>query len=109
MSACHIEGCVKEVRGWGLCSTHWLRWRKWGDPYWVTPPKSKGRICEVEGCDAKHHAHGFCADHAARFKRHGDPLGTRSKEQGRPPKTGTTGYAGAHKRIQRERGSADLH
>lgn len=29
---CSFEGCENPVRARGWCPTHWLRWRKYGDP-----------------------------------------------------------------------------
>lgn len=29
---CTVEGCEKELRARGYCSTHWARWRKYGTP-----------------------------------------------------------------------------
>lgn len=29
---CKIDGCDKLRMGWGYCSTHYQRWRRWGDP-----------------------------------------------------------------------------
>jgi hypothetical protein len=32
MKVCSVEGCETKVYGKGLCSRHWQRWRKHGDP-----------------------------------------------------------------------------
>jgi hypothetical protein len=31
-STCTIDGCERLVNGHGLCSMHYIRWRKYGDP-----------------------------------------------------------------------------
>lgn len=106
---CHIEGCEKQSRGHGLCATHWLRWRKWGDPYWADPKQGvkphnfKQATCSIDGCDRKHHAHGYCSAHAAAFRKHGSP--TARGRKGRKRKVYLTS-AGAHKRVMYDRGKA---
>jgi len=32
MAACSVEGCGRLAYGRGLCSAHWQRWRRHGDP-----------------------------------------------------------------------------
>lgn len=106
---CTFDGCDKPHAGRGLCSTHWARWRKHGDPSIVivgSQPKHVG--CNVDGCEEKHHSKGFCGMHAARFKKHGDPLIVGDHYPGRP-RMATPGYDGAHKRLHRERGKASAH
>lgn len=106
---CHIEDCPRTVAGRGLCSTHWARWRVWGDPYWVEPkrgqrpPNFRQEGCDVDGCDGKHHAGGFCSRHYQAFVRHGRP--TARGNGGRKRMQDPT-YAGAHKRIVYDRGRA---
>lgn len=34
---CSIEGCESEVKSWGWCNKHYVRWRKHGDPLFVHP------------------------------------------------------------------------
>ncbi len=110
--SCHIEGCDNQARGHGLCSTHWLRWRKWEDPYWVEPKKGvrphnfRQATCSIDGCDASHHAHGFCSAHASAFRKYGDPLAVGTP--GRKRLDQLT-WAGAHKRVRYDRGRASEH
>ena len=55
MKICSVEGCTNKVVARGWCKIHWQKWRRYGDPNFVTrkplPPK-----CEVPGCSRKPHA-----------------------------------------------------
>lgn len=46
---CSFDGCDKPVKARGFCSTHWARWRKYGDPTIVRsrrkPLKNPGFSC----------------------------------------------------------------
>ena len=73
---CKIESCGKKVVGWGLCGTHYKRWRRHG----VTddPKLYQHKACLVDGCKSLGTGygtgHGYCSKHYARFYRHGHPL-----------------------------------
>lgn len=32
MRRCEVAGCGREHKARGYCNTHWMRWRKHGDP-----------------------------------------------------------------------------
>lgn len=70
---CFIEGCEKRsVSGRkGMCSTHYTRWHKWGDPLYTEKPRN--RRCSIDGCDDKHFGRGWCYDHYSRWWRYNDP------------------------------------
>lgn len=107
---CKIDGCEKESRGRGLCSTHWLRWKKHGDPLVVKRSGVDFNVastCKVEDCQKKVHAHGYCGGHLSRWQRHGDPLGS-SKPTGRPLKGDHPSWSAVHKRLKRQRGTAKV-
>jgi hypothetical protein len=78
---CSIEGCFRkhEARGW--CATHYMRWRKYGDPTFIKPrersgPKQKWFECSVDGCEkAGPYYKGLCRPHYGRLRKYGDPLG----------------------------------
>jgi hypothetical protein len=110
---CKIEGCTKRSAGRGWCSTHWLRWRKHGDPLYVTPRTEynvERRIgCLVDGCDAPHHAHGYCTRHATRFVRYGNPLEPQHQPTGRPLDNDRPTYTAIHRRLTRTRGKASAY
>ena len=108
---CKIEGCAKPSRGRGWCGTHWLRWRKHGDPmivlrtgidFQVKPP------CAVDGCPRPHHAKGYCSTHLDRVNKHGDPS-VVTPITGRPLKGEFPKWAAVHKRLSRKRGRAAEH
>lgn len=71
MSKCSVDGCLAASRAKSFCQTHYLRWKKHGDPLYEVP-RAVG--CVVAGCKEKHSARGYCKKHWARWKRHGDPL-----------------------------------
>jgi hypothetical protein len=70
---CSIEGCEKWVLARGWCPAHYSRWKKYGDPLGVAPPRLP-RICSVEGCGERVIARNWCGIHYSRWQRHGDPL-----------------------------------
>jgi hypothetical protein len=87
-ATCSVEGCVDVVKSKGLCSRHYQRQRKTGDPEGIRAARWAGYErpqCEVAGCCAPAHARGLCAAHVKRQERHGDPTAGR-----RPPAVGTT-------------------
>lgn len=45
MKVCEFEGCGNKVRARGWCTSHYNRWKKYGDPGWVSDregQKSRG-------------------------------------------------------------------
>jgi len=62
---CSVDGCLNETVAHGLCTKHWKRWKKYGDPLalkkasWTESPK----ICKYPGCDRRVHAHFSCRKH----------------------------------------------
>lgn len=107
-SPCKIEGCEGPSAGRGWCSTHWLRWRKYGDPRHV---KVNGvdwntkSSCSLAGCGRPNHARTFCTMHYTRYLRHGNPA-VVAETNGRPTKGEQPTYAAIHKRLSRGRGAA---
>jgi hypothetical protein len=70
---CTIDGCGKRRQSAGLCSLHYGRMRKYGDPLREPEPKVK-HACSIEGCEKPSLAKGMCASHYQKLVRHGDPL-----------------------------------
>lgn len=81
---CYVEGCSNPVRGRGMCNTHYLRVRKYGDPsVCKNPCAPRTRGCKVDGCAGLHHAKGYCSKHVQRVKAHGSVEGSGVKRAAR--------------------------
>ena len=67
---CSVEGCERVHFGLGYCSSHYRRFKLYGDPlgsaYGPKPP------CKVDGCAATSYKKGLCNTHYIRQRRHGD-------------------------------------
>jgi len=64
--------CGKPVLGASMCSMHYSRQRRYGDPLYETRRyEAQGAECAHGGCDAKPKRRGFCEKHASRDERHG--------------------------------------
>lgn len=72
---CTVDGCGKRLFAKGWCTTHYSRWRIYGD-HLHDPPRLQLRLapCSVPGCEAPYLQKGFCRPHYLRWRRHGDPL-----------------------------------
>lgn len=80
---CSIEGCVRPAKGRGWCGTHWLRWRKYGDPNIVKTREKNTAPCKADGCDSVVLALGFCMKHYHRMRNTGS-LELNKAEVGEP-------------------------
>lgn len=75
---CAIEGCPKPAgvpgTAKGLCSTHYNRLRRTGDPLTtITETKPKPPpTCSVDGCEKPRWARGWCGTHYRRWQVNGD-------------------------------------
>lgn len=69
MKLCVIADCTNATFARGMCSKHYSRLRRHGDPLW-TPPVSR---CSIEGCTRAHASKGFCMTHWKRWRKWGDP------------------------------------
>lgn len=82
---CRIGDCGRPTLAKALCSTHYARWRKHGDPTIGGPlPVWQGTTCAVEDCDSPAHRENLCPAHYGRKVRHGDPLGGRRPKGSQP-------------------------
>jgi hypothetical protein len=72
---CSIDGCTGITCGRGLCSTHYQRLRRRGDPLAPLarrPPCGlANEICLVEDCTRPAKSLGWCATHYSRWQKHG--------------------------------------
>jgi HNH endonuclease len=83
---CVIQPCPYSAYIRGMCTRHYDRERRLGDP------RAGGRmrashgsrsICSVEDCQAVVVGLGYCGKHLQRFHKYGDPLVVQSKGSGR--------------------------
>lgn len=85
---CSVEDCASRLPGGrGLCSKHYQRVVKYGDPH-VKKTNHPGRApqhlaCQVDDCDDGVDAKGYCNKHYGRWRKHGDPS-VRRGPTGRP-------------------------
>lgn len=84
---CMIEWCKKQAKSKGLCSAHYHRLVRYGDPLGggtYRLPKEEYRRCKAPGCDGKGDHRGYCNKHCLRIRRNGTldikkmPNGTRA-------------------------------
>jgi len=67
---CKIDDCAGLVHARGMCSMHYKRFMKHGDPHHVRKPN----VCKVYDCDKSCFGQGYCQTHHYRWRKHGDPL-----------------------------------
>jgi len=70
---CSIEDCNGQTKSLELCSKHYQRLRKTGNPRLSKMNRDHDGICSLGGCDKKYWAKGFCKMHHSRWRAHGDP------------------------------------
>lgn len=81
---CAVADCNRIITGRGdgrgMCSKHYLRWRRHGDPSVSKIDREQtGKSCKAEGCESPSGFKGYCVNHYNRLKRHGDPLAYSQK------------------------------
>ena len=64
---CSVEGCAKDAAARGWCMTHYVRWRKHGDPT-VRLTAQRPKTCTIPGCDRPHKGLGWCDKHYSQLK-----------------------------------------
>lgn len=74
---CKIDGCANPQKAGGLCSAHYQRQRKFGDPLHGGPVAQVPIVqCAHDGCERTANigggSKGFCNKHYLRFKKFGD-------------------------------------
>lgn len=72
---CKIDGCSNKMVAFGLCSTHYSKLKKYGDP--LAGRTNSGGECSVEGCCNPVKGLKLCAKHYERFKKYGDARSLR--------------------------------
>ncbi len=97
---CHLRDvCSYPIVALGLCSSHYQRYRRCGDPLWHEPDRKVGRPvrstpkppCALRpDCEGFEKALGLCEPHYMRYVRHGDPLWAGQRDplnKGKPLRT----------------------
>lgn len=85
---CAVKDCERPVYGWGWCSSHYQRVRKYGDPRAEKPLKMPRKgSCSVENCARPIHCRRLCSAHYWRLRDTGDlredvPVGGGSASRG---------------------------
>ena len=93
-----MPDCPNSIHGKGLCSKHYQRLLRSGDPSrepgWLPPqPAQTGKpVCTVDGCGREAKSRGWCATHYMRWYKNGDvnvrqrtgrkPIATRCSVEG---------------------------
>lgn len=80
MAKCCISDCTaSRIMARGMCSTHYKRWYRYGDPS-ITKKAFRhlSNVCSVKGCDLATLARGLCQNHYAINRRWGDPAKRRT-------------------------------
>ncbi len=83
---CSVSGCEDFAKSRGMCSRHYSRWQKTGDPGpagLIRPAKGYG--CAIPDCDRQFYARGYCAMHYQHWRKYGvaGPVGVKRL----PPQT----------------------
>lgn len=68
MKVCSVEDCYTAPLAMELCSKHYQRWKKYGDPLYVRPK----RTCSVPDCNSPYLARDWCNMHYTRWKLYKD-------------------------------------
>lgn len=71
---CTIQDCGKRMNAKGLCSRHYNRWQRYGDPLAgaeLRERRPKGVPCSVGICSRIAGTRGYCGPHYLRLTRHG--------------------------------------
>jgi hypothetical protein len=110
---CIVDDCEGRGTRHQMCTLHYGRWRRHGDPK-VFRPDAK-RNCEIAGCPRDHYAKGWCQMHWTRWRKTGDPMGLRphySPIAGKPKDRNPAWvgdaalYGAVHRRLSVSRGRA---
>lgn len=78
---CSVDGCSYKPTSRGWCSTHYRRWRQYGDasidlPLKRRPNGSPLPICSVSNCSMEAARREWCRKHYQRWSYSGNPLGS---------------------------------
>lgn len=68
---CSVEACDAYAYRKGMCSKHYQRVMRHGDPH--ATKRYEGQSCRIDGCARKARSHQLCGTHYMRLRRHGSP------------------------------------
>lgn len=69
---CSVPDCAAPVKTRGFCSSHYMRWWRYGDPLVVRRDSTPtGAPCRVAGCERPGRKRGLCSMHYGRLRVHG--------------------------------------
>ena len=115
MTKCSVDGCRVKIHAKGLCTKHYQRFLKHGDPKVVKiRHTSRNERCSIDGCTASVKASSLCSAHYWRLKN-GKPMEpaqhlTAERECAVGDCTNraiSKGYCGKHYRRYRLHGDAE--
>jgi hypothetical protein len=75
-NTCSLNQCNKPHEAKGFCRLHYVRWKKFGDPTYVSPSGPPPKVCSLSFCETKSRSNGLCSKHFWRWRKYGDPLKT---------------------------------
>lgn len=70
---CSIIDCNKIVYCKDLCTLHYARKKRYGDPNSPSLHSVRQEKCIVDECDNKWFSKGYCEKHYQRWRKYGDP------------------------------------
>ena len=117
---CTIEECYRDHEAKGLCSLHYQRYLKHGDPLKGGRSQKRNK-CKLDNCNKDHKAHGFCSMHLRRWQTYGDPLKLKEKtahmtskgymhiKDRNNPMAGKQGYVMEHRLVMSKKLGRPLH
>lgn len=69
---CSVTGCPEPALARGMCSTHYARWLRHGDPEYVIV-RALPQDCSIDACERPVLARDMCSLHYHRWLRRGHP------------------------------------
>lgn len=73
-SICSMSDCGSPAHARGLCSSHYNRLLRYGNPSGGSFTQQPSHPCAVDGCDALAKKRGWCDVHYTHWQKYGDPL-----------------------------------